>query len=625
MVRQNDGELAWDPLWAFVLGEEDEKRRWIKKRNDPKKSDEGFLSYIQDVFPVAESRDEKKVFGSRNEERGKGDTRTKRLWRRGSKAESESAESWQWQFDPSIAGTNSYDTLSSLYSSPNDRRNKSQSSRCKKEQAATSKFWRFSQDPEPGGSWDWNLGSSASSSKKGVRRVRFARSAKSESEEPNLLKGTKVVVEQLQKSQSFIFDLVGINPSTSPLDSCSEGVESSENVSKDFIPLAIPRNKSHAQTKVVSTEKKPEKKEQTSTTESSAFLFADLFNHWGDDSSSLDDLSLTSSQLESSTLDSSVASTEEASDFTEEDDTRSTFTNQSDSSSSFFAREQDKPVLSSRNFSDINLASQPIRQENNSANLLPIIKEEGSNDEPHFYPDDRSESESEPATTLLRELGTTGYTDRLQRLGSVNSILEEFESGKSKSDNGLARHECIDDDSLQQTGLLGRGMCRSVKTLSCEQQTWTAKSGIPFHELSQQELSQIFPKVRSVADEQKYVSSSLLVSPFASGRSGLAHLQANLEQSGPQSLYEYDYESGVHMFVSYDRFGVDELKVITASTPSFIRSESKTSSNEILVQVEVSAEDSVALKQIGFTGADTSYPSNLGINSFADRLLRSPR
>ena len=74
-------------------------------------------------------------------------------------------------------------------------------------------------------------------------------------------------------------------------------------------------------------------------------------------------------------------------------------------------------------------------------------------------------------------------------------------------------------------------------------------------------------------------------------RSLPAHLQADLGMDGPHSLFEYEYETGVHMQIAYNEFDQIELtsmKLESLSTPTPKRAQSKKDSNEVIVQVEVS-------------------------------------
>ena len=55
-----DDDLPWDPIWAYVLGEGDEDAgRSVFRRQKKTPEGDGIMSYIKDVLPTTESRDEK--------------------------------------------------------------------------------------------------------------------------------------------------------------------------------------------------------------------------------------------------------------------------------------------------------------------------------------------------------------------------------------------------------------------------------------------------------------------------------------------------------------------------------------------------------------------------------------
>ena len=170
-----------------------------------------------------------------------------------------------------------------------------------------------------------------------------------------------------------------------------------------------------------------------------------------------------------------------------------------------------------------------------------------------------------------------------------NSILEELEEFNEMR-TAKNREEAAELKSSRPARVARRGMCRSVKSLNCQQMKWSAESGLPFHELSQRELSTIFPKVRSVTDDQEGVSSELIRNSDTFAMKVPVHLQAALQHSGPQSLFEYEYETGVHMFVSYNEFGDDVrsiMNVETAPTPPPRIRKGSSSMNRTMIQVEV--------------------------------------
>ena len=98
----------------------------------------------------------------------------------------------------------------------------------------------------------------------------------------------------------------------------------------------------------------------------------------------------------------------------------------------------------------------------------------------------------------------------------------------------------------------GRVVCCSIKDLTSDQLAVTKETGIPFHELSKDDLATYFPKLRTVVDNKAEVIGNC--NSFEGSLP--AHLQTTLLRRGkPQSLYEYEYETGENMFVSYSSFG----------------------------------------------------------------------
>lgn len=775
MVHVGDeDELPWDPLWAYVLGDDEEQKRrsrgfaWKSAAAD----DEGFLSYIHDMLPANDSRDEswlgespsaslreesrfigpihitreetKKGFWPRNQRGSRSIDDESWEWRldsgsnieertiprsRSRRASADSEEKWEWELDPAL--TSLFDKDPSAYTSQqtssrkvsiksnkvpstrdaptkraptpkmngaptkNENRKISRSMFGRRPAARESWNWhmspsnsggnnetkkrggprRFSWTKEHNGAWDWQLGSSIAGSqeaKKETRRVRFPRNVKEEkktqwvaaSVATGVAAGvaTGAVVEQLQRSQSSLFDWVGINPSNS-VDTAEKPAVPSEKIPTDGAESKDTPVVSGGKKSLTTKEKKHDKKENSvSTPNSSSFLFGDLFSNWGESSSSDD------SSLNSSAQDSSVASLEEAS-LISDDDTKSASTLQSDVPSSDFVKEKERHE-SKRSVKELHLAHEQGRQESFSTNLLPAIKEDGSMDENHLYADDRSGSDSEKVDRLFGDYENAGKTDKQRRFDNFKAILEELEDEERTADESVSvnKQKCckphslleggdgsqkvkcdkeadLKDDAhakpedfapalpresnqkilvaLDQPQSQGKGISRSVKSLFQDQLKWSAQSGVPFHEMSQQDQSQLFSKVRSVADEKKNVSSSVLVKPHQQGRSCPAHLQVSLEGNGPISLFEYEYETGVHMYASYERFGADGFKVKSAPTPSPVRCQSKQSLNEILVQVEVRLVLSECVR------IDQCFAHNVmplpGFNSVADGLLCSSR
>ena len=135
---------------------------------------------------------------------------------------------------------------------------------------------------------------------------------------------------------------------------------------------------------------------------------------------------------------------------------------------------------------------------------------------------------------------------RPQSFDSTTDILSEVES--------------VSMDHLVKPSGIGRAICCSIKNVPPELALWSMKTGIPVHELSQEDLAEIFPKLRVVADEKRETQGSEVVGNANSFEDKLpAHLQLP-ERSvaldgGPQSLYEYEYAQGTHMKVVYEEYG----------------------------------------------------------------------
>jgi hypothetical protein len=128
----------------------------------------------------------------------------------------------------------------------------------------------------------------------------------------------------------------------------------------------------------------------------------------------------------------------------------------------------------------------------------------------------------------------------------------------------------------------GRVVCCSIKNLSKKQLALTMESGISFHELSPEDLAEIFPKLRTVIDNKAEVIGNC--NTFEDDVP--AHLQTTLIRRGkPQSLYEYEYESGHHMLVSYSSFGPNARSLVKVASPELEPRDAWTSS--VLLQVEV--------------------------------------
>lgn len=363
--------------------------------------------------------------------------------------------------------------------------------------------------------------------------------------------------------------------------------------------------------------KVPEKEEETPKTDS---LISNLLDGWveadEEDQSSLETSTVESSTVGSSTVGSSTvgSSTVESSSNTDQNTNNSEVQytevrlafqpgggeDPSDNDTKEEEASPDPEVL--------RLIEDSDDVENNNYNRLSIFCEGGSaGAETHLYTDDRSsDSDYEAKLDLVNEV------DLLSR-GAVD---------KNARDESI-----VDVDGLQSVPNQPhwKTMCCSIKDLSIEQQRISAESGIPLHELSPKELASIFPKVRKVPVDQKYGRFTALEDPRTFGDYS-ASLEADPNCDGPQSLFQYEYETGAHMFVSYDSFGgsCESVPMQVNCAPVPRPSKDSKGSNRIIVQIEVCRHrhfDGPTCRAMSISTYDLS--SVAGINSLADRLLHS--
>jgi hypothetical protein len=173
---------------------------------------------------------------------------------------------------------------------------------------------------------------------------------------------------------------------------------------------------------------------------------------------------------------------------------------------------------------------------------------------------------------------------------------DEMDGKMNPNDTTLVRSASLDRSIMAlPLGGLGKIVCCSIKNASDEQLRWSHQTGLPLHELSSDELATIFPKLRLVSDKHESKYGSAVIGNSNSFEKNLpAHLQlpnkALVLDSGPQSLFEYEYERGRHMNVIFSGFGPLPCTLITVVTykqppPSYEKG--LISYNEVLVQVEV--------------------------------------
>lgn len=233
------------------------------------------------------------------------------------------------------------------------------------------------------------------------------------------------------------------------------------------------------------------------------------------------------------------------------------------------------PRSTQQKVSEVRLRHQPRRSvESLPPFQLPAIKEERSGDSIEV---NQIVQVEEKAKEALRVIDLEDPADHMNRANQDDSARVEEAASRNRRKRVTKGQKTV----VRHLG------CRSVKDLTVEQQQQCEATGLPVHELSFQELSGLFPKVRSVSDEHKAVSSSsILGSSRAFKNSCPAHLQASPEYFGPQSLYEYEYETGIHMYVSYafhGNNGKSLLNVVNAQTPL----PEKQFQEQVLIQVEV--------------------------------------
>ena len=169
------------------------------------------------------------------------------------------------------------------------------------------------------------------------------------------------------------------------------------------------------------------------------------------------------------------------------------------------------------------------------------------------------------------------------RSGRQLRTCNEIES--SGFHDSLASSEDKSSLEMRQTKRFGALACLNPsRNLSDKQLAFGIKDGKSFNELSSEELSQIFPKLRTVVDEKAEVVGN----SYSFDNSILpAHLQTHSIRRGkPHSLFEYEYETGRHMYVGYSSFGECPRSLVSlraASVPDVGRS----GGQSLLVQVEV--------------------------------------
>ena len=533
MVLDTDDDLPWDPLWAYVLGDEEESNKGFRRKKKESKED-GLISYIKDVMPTSEGRDDDRNSRRTDGKVARDETRKKGfIWKRNNTAdEAQHADSWEWH----ISTGSSYDDF--VASPPQTRDAPSAKERWSK-LARHKEINNQSKEASGKDSWDWKLTNGAntkrekrglgrrfsknretdkwdfistSSQEKGTRRVLFAK-ASSKNDESWI--DTKEVMATLATSQNNFFDWVGINPSY------------------DEDEAKASQKQKQGPISALSRERK-QKANDSSTLSDSGFLFGDIFSSLVDEN---EDSSFEESSFQSTTTGESSAGTIEEEGLSD-DDSRSVPTVQSDASLSQTqqqARNSLSPHLHKREVNEVRLSFQPISHDEINSNHLSIIEEEHSDND-------------------------------VKNCGSELTITKQNNPKNSDvscpTGNKIEQENELKSTSYDPSRATGRRTCCSVKNLPYEQLKWSEESGIPFHELSREE-------------QNNFLNSGAPVDP-------LVPVKSWTSETDPLSLFKYDYNSSVQMYVSYDHFGSETLNVSTAPTPR------KAKRDSICVNVEVS-------------------------------------
>jgi hypothetical protein len=562
MVLDADDELPWDPLWAYVLGEEEENKRGFgRKKKDPTQG-EGFLSYIKDVLPSAEGRDDEGIGRHSDSKTSREDKKKKGfIFRRSSATdEAQHTDSWEWHistgssiddFVPSPPQTRDSPSAKERWSklarhhdrdtqskevSGNDKWDWKMANSAKKDKRGLGRRFGRNKEPEK---WDFMT---VTSQEKGQRKVRFARSSNKNNES---WIDAKEVIAQLENSQNTFFDWVGINPSFDEED----GKTSSR---KKLGPIAA-----------LSREKKQQQMNDSTTMSDSGFLFGDIFSSFIDENEETSD---DGSSFHSSTDGSSASTIDE--EGLSDDDSRSVPTLQSDASLSQTqqqAKDSLPPHVHQRDVNEVRLSFQPISHDEINSNHLSVIEEELSDDEVKANASELTITES-------------------KTLKNLDEAKIELQNSLTNSPNDQSRSP-------------GRRICCSVKNLPYEQLKWSEESGIPFHELSPEEQSSLHLNKATMVDDRRYDRGVIPVQTWAS-------------QSDVLSLFKYDCNSSVQMFVSYNDFGSKLLNVTTAPAPR------KTRRDKIWIKVEVSKLFSEHLRWIYTANNFVAYTHLTGFHGF---------
>jgi hypothetical protein len=363
------------------------------------------------------------------------------------------------------------------------------------------------------------------------------------------------------------------------------------------------------------------------TVENSHSLFKELaqtFDPWGSDSYS----SSEDSRSEDYTQDeaSSYESTEGPSLLTDDDD-----------SSTIASRSVASTLLRDKGERDSSIAYNEVRlkfrsDKSESSALPPMAEDEDEDDSralPNAFDERRALSNAfderrdeaaqyEPEPNAVQEIDDKNGEDRFDigpdwdvaPIVPASSTADEESSARNETkvapnNSWLDRNErkvvrsdswSLDRSVPQPRGIAAKLVCCGINNLTDDQLNWSRLNGVALQELSADELATIFPKLRLVSDQKESQFRSEVIGNSNSFEKNVpAHLQwlplkTLVEDSGPQSLYEYEFERGTHMNVTFAGFGPlprTLIKVERHKEPPRSYEKGLVSFNKILVQVEV--------------------------------------
>lgn len=179
--------------------------------------------------------------------------------------------------------------------------------------------------------------------------------------------------------------------------------------------------------------------------------------------------------------------------------------------------------------------------------------------------------------------GAYSLATQSQNGADTESIQTNALDSLRSTEEDLERKAAQFSGSLSHNTAVRRVACCSIKNLSEFEQVLMMETGVPFHQLSHEEIIKIFPKLLAVSDNRTGV-----IGRSNEFRNSLpAHLQSSLMIQGePQSIYEYNYESEEHRFVSYKSFGTFPHSLMYVGSGRLGRPPA-IGTSDVLIQVEV--------------------------------------